>query len=122
MEYVRHNELQLNDESEETVIVRTSPSDESELNRVDQAWFESDADSNDKAIREIDNEAARHGLVRVNEYWLKTRHLPDGKVVRRGFCYRPEDTHLLERLDNRRSSESMGASSGDLVREVRSEA
>jgi len=77
--------------------------------------------SNDQAIREIDAEAARHGLVRVNEYWLQKHRLPDGRVVRRGFCYRPEATDLIQRLEQQRNSEPLGTSSGALVREARSE-
>jgi hypothetical protein len=103
------------------MIVRSNPPGDADLDRAEQAWFESDAESNDQAIREIDAEAARHGLVRVNEYWLQKHPLPDGKVVRRGFCYRPEDTNLVQRLEGRRSSEPLGTSSGELVRETRSE-
>lgn len=103
------------------MIIRSNPPGPSELDRADQAWFDSDAESNDQALREIDAEAARHGLVRVNEYWLQKHPLPDGRVVRRGFCYRPEDSKLMERLEKRRNSEPVGTSSGELVREVRSE-
>lgn len=99
------------------MIVRHSPSDE--LDRVDQAWFESDAGSNDQAIREIDTEAARHGLVRVNEYWLQQWRLPDGKPVRRGFCYRPPEIDLVSRLEARRGTEPIGMSSADIVRQMR---
>jgi hypothetical protein len=99
------------------MIVRQSPS--GALDQADQAWFESDAESNDQAIREIDAEASRHGLVRVNEHWLQRHRLPDGKIVRRGFCYRPEPTDLSARLAARREAEPMGTSSGDLVREQR---
>ncbi len=73
------------------------------LDEADQAWFESDAASNDLAIREIDAEAARHGLVRVNEYWLQKHRAAGGTVVRRGFCYRPEPTDLVQRVEDRRS-------------------
>ena len=103
------------------MIVRSSPSSDAELDRADQAWFESDEDGNDRAIRDIDAEAARHGLVRVNEYWLQKHRLPDGRVVRRGFCYRPEPTDLIERLEDRRRREPLGVSSGELVRESRAE-
>jgi hypothetical protein len=103
------------------MIVRSNPPGTSELDRADQAWFDSDAESNDQALRKIDAEAARHGLVRVNEYWLQKHPLPDGRVVRRGFSYRPEDSNLLERLEKCRNSEPVGTSSGELVREVRSE-
>jgi len=101
------------------MIVRHNPAEG--LDQADQAWFESDAESNDQAIREIDAEAARHGLVRVNEYWLQRYRLPDGKMVRRGFCYRPEPTDLIGRLEARRRAEPMGISSGDTVRELRDE-
>jgi len=101
------------------MIVRTNPP--SGLDEVDQAWFDSDAASNDEAIREIDAEAGRHGLVRVNEYWLQRRRLPDGRMVRRGFCYRPEPTDLVARLDAQRRAEPIGVSSGELVREQRDE-
>ena len=103
------------------MIVRSNPSTDAALNEADQAWFESDAESNDQAIREIDAEAGRHGLVRVNEYWLQRHPLSDGKFVRRGFCYRPEETGLLQRLEKLRKSEPVSASSGELIREVRSE-
>jgi hypothetical protein len=102
------------------MIVRSNPSSP-DLDRADQAWFESDAESNDQALREIDAEAAWHGLVRVNEYWLQKRLLQVGKVVRRGFCYRPENSNLMQRLAERRQSEPLGTSSGELVREVRNE-
>ena len=103
------------------MIIRSNPSLQTDLDNADQAWFESDAQSNDQAIREIDAEAARHGLLRVNEYWLQKHRLPDGRVVRRGFCYRPEDTDLMQRLEQQRSSEPLGTSSSELVREARSE-
>src|SRR5687767_3295726 len=103
------------------MVVRSNPSTDAVLDQADQAWFESDAESNDQAIREIDAEAARHGLVRVNEYWLQKHTLPNGKIVRRGFCYRPEESHLLQRLEHNRASEPLGTSSGELVREIRSE-
>ncbi len=101
------------------MIVRSNPTEG--LDQADQAWFDSDAESNDEAIRQIDAEAALHGLVRVNEYWLQKHRLADGKVVRRGFCYRPENTDLINRLEERRRAEPLGASSGDLIRETRSE-
>lgn len=99
------------------MIVSSNPVDK--LDEAEQAWFDSDASSNDAAIREIDAEAAKHGLVRVNEYWLQRHRLPDGRVVRRGFCYRPEPTDLLARMEARRTGEPMGASSADVVRELR---
>ena len=100
------------------MIVRSSPTDD--LDRVDQAWFESDAASNDAAIRDIDAEAGRHGLIRVNEYWLQTRRLPTGQVVRRGFCYRPPpDDDVAARMADRRGAGPVGASSADVVRQLR---
>ena len=103
------------------MIIRSNPVAEEELNRAEQAWFDSDAATIEQAIREIDTEAARHGLVRVNEYWLQKHQLPDGKMVRRGFCYRPVETDLMQRLEQRRKTEPVGASSGELVRELRPE-
>src|SRR5437660_12659134 len=101
------------------MIVRSNPPDSSELDQVDQAWFDSDAPSNGEAIREIDAEAAKHGLVRTREYWLQTFSLPDGKIVRRGFCYRPETTGLTERVAKRRGNTVSGASSVAIIREMR---
>lgn len=99
------------------MIVRSSP--ETGLDVADQAWFESDADGNDAAIREIDVEAARHGLVRVKEYWLQTRRLPDGKIVRRGFCYRPDQGDVAARVAAQRGSHPVGTPSNEMVRELR---
>jgi hypothetical protein len=56
------------------MILRSNPQGDL-LATADQAWFDSTADGNDAAIREIDAEAARHGLIRVNEYWLLVREL-----------------------------------------------
>jgi hypothetical protein len=67
------------------MIVRFNPPRAADLDIADQAWFDSDATTNDQAIREIDAEAARHGLVRTREYWLQTFSLPDNRVVRRGL-------------------------------------
>jgi len=89
------------------------------LDQADQAWFESDAPTNDEAIREIDAEAAKHGLARVKEYWLQTRRLPDGRVVRRGFCYRPAPTNLADSLAARRGMAVVGKPSSQLIREMR---
>lgn len=99
------------------MIVRSNPI--SDLDRVDQAWFDSDASSNDQAIREIDAEATRYGLVRTREYWLQTFSLPDGRVVRRGFCYRPEPSGRVDRVAGRRGEAMEGTPSGQLVRETR---
>jgi len=99
------------------MIVRSSP--ETGLDATDQAWFESDADGNDAAIREIDVEASRHGLVRVREYWLQTHRLPDGRIVRRGFCYRPAESDLADRVAMRREADPVGTSSTQIVRELR---
>lgn len=99
------------------MIVRSNP--ETGLDTADQAWFESDADGNDAAIRDIDAEAARHGLVRVREYWLQTRSLPDGRIVRRGFCYRPAESDLAERVARRRSADPVGTPASQLIRELR---
>jgi hypothetical protein len=101
------------------MIVRRNP--ESGLDQADQAWFESDAPSNTDAIREIDQEASRHGLVRVREYWLQTVSLPDGRVARRGFCYRPEPTAaaVAERVTQRRLKDRPSHSSAEITREMR---
>ncbi len=101
------------------MIVRYNPPTAIDLDNADQAWFDSDASTNDQAIREIDVEAARHGLVRTREYWLQTFSLPDGRVVRRGFCYRPEQSHRVERVAGRRGPEMEGTPSAQLVREMR---
>jgi hypothetical protein len=103
------------------VIVRCNPSGDSDLDRADQAWFDSDASTNAEAIREIDAEAARHGLVRTREYWLQTFTLPDGRIVRRGFCYRPEpaSTGRLERVAQRRGTQVHGMSTAQMIREIR---
>ena len=99
------------------MIVRSNPP--AGLDQVDQAWFDSDAPTNTDAIREIDAEAAKHGLVRTREYWLQTFSLPDGRIVRRGFCYRPEQTGRLERVASRRGASLEGASSAQIVRDMR---
>ncbi len=51
------------------MIVRSNPV--IDLDHAEMAWFESDAATNDQAIREIDSEAANHGLARTHEYWLQ---------------------------------------------------
>ncbi len=99
------------------MIVRMRP--EEGLEQAEQAWFDSDASSNSEAIREIDAEAGRYGLVRTREYWLQTFSLPDGRVVRRGFCYRPEPTRSPELIAVRRGSRVEGIPSSDLVRASR---
>lgn len=101
------------------MIVRSNPPNISDLDLADQAWFDSDAPTNDQAIREIDAEAARHGLVRTREYWLQTFSLPDGRVVRRGFCYRPEPSGLADRVAARRGAGVVGATAAQIVREMR---
>jgi hypothetical protein len=99
------------------MIVRSNPTNG--LDQADQAWFDSDAPSNDQAIREIDAEAGRHGLVRTREYWLQTFSLPDGRVVRRGFCYRPAPSGRVDRISARRGTEMEGTPPADLVRAMR---
>jgi hypothetical protein len=101
------------------MIIRSNP--EHGLETVDQAWFDSDAPSNADAIREIDAEAAKYGLVRTREYWLQTFSLSDGRVVRRGFCYRPEPSGRADRLARQRGPAAEGPSSADLVRQIRDE-
>ena len=100
------------------MIVRRNP--EIGLAEADQAWFESDADNNVNAIREIDSEASRYGLVRTREYWLQTFSY-NNKVVRRGFCYRPAPSERTERKFTPREGELVGVSSADLVRSMRDE-
>jgi len=101
------------------MIVRFNPPVATDLDTADQAWFESDAATNDQAIREIDTAAELHGLVRVREYWLQTFSLPDGRVVRRGFCYRPGPSNRVERVAARRGPELEGTPSAQLLREMR---
>ncbi len=100
------------------MIVRRNP--EKELDKADQAWFESDANDNVSAIREIDAEASKHGLVRTREYWLQTFSY-EGRVVRRGFCYRPAPSERIERGFAPHEGELVGVSSADLVRSMRDE-
>ena len=109
----------ISSEGEDPMIVRMSPHTDTELGRTDMAWFESDASDNNQAIREIDAEAAKHGLARTREYWLQTFSLPDGRVVRRGFCYRPGPSPRLDRVAARRGSEAEGLPSAELVRGIR---
>ncbi len=99
------------------MIVSSNP--ETGLDQVEQAWFDSDASSNDAAIREIDTEAGKYGLVRVKEYWLQTRRTSDGRTVRRGFCYRPAPSDLVDRLEARRGSSVVGKPSNELLRDIR---
>lgn len=99
------------------MIVRSNPA--AGLDQVDQAWFDSDAGSNEQAIREIDIEAAKHGLVRTREYWLQTFKLADGQVVRRGFCYRPEPWGRADDVAARRGTQVKGQTAAQIVREMR---
>jgi hypothetical protein len=101
------------------MIVRSNPA--AALDEADQAWFDSDAPGNREAIQEIDAEAARHGLVRTREYWLQTFSLPDGRVVRRGFCYRPEPSGRQTAVAARRGSKAEGQSAAETVRTLRDE-
>src|SRR5581483_3186103 len=100
------------------MIVRSNPPD---LDRADQAWFDSDAPTNTEAIREIDLEAAKHGLARAREYWLQTFRMPDGRLVRRGFCYRPQEWGRAEEIAARRGTEPAGQTAAQIVREMRDE-
>ena len=99
------------------MIVRSNPSND--LDHAELAWFESDAPTNNEAIREIDAEAARHGLVRTREHWLQRHSGPDGRIVFRGICYRPEPSDFAERVAARRGTEVAGMSSEEIVREMR---
>jgi len=101
------------------VIVRTNPPAGNELDQADQAWFDSDAQSNTEAIREVDLEAAKHGPVRTREYWLQTFKTPDGRIVRRGFCYRPEPWGMADDIASRRGTESSGQTAAEMVRQMR---
>lgn len=101
------------------MIVGSNPADG--LDRAEMAWFDSDALANADAIREIDCAAAQYGLVRTGEYWLKTFTLPDGRVVRRGFCYRPGPSDLSDRAAARRKMDQVGKSSQQIIREFRDE-
>ena len=103
------------------MIVRSNPPANTDLDHADQAWFDSDAGTNDAAIQDVDAEAAKHGLVRTREYWLQTFRMPDGKIVRRGFCYRPDPggSGLADRLASRRGTATQGATSAQMVREIR---
>lgn len=103
--------------SEVLMIVRSNPP--VDLDQADQAWFDSDASTNTEAIREIDAEASKHGLVRTREYWLQTFKMPDGRIVRRGFCYRPEPWGRSDEIATRRGNESVGATAAQIVREMR---
>ena len=99
------------------MIVGSKP--ETDLDQADLAWFESDAPDNVTAAREIDAEAAKHGLVRTREYWLPIQRLADGRVVRRGICYRPAPSDLAERALKRRGEQIAGPSSAEIVRSLR---
>lgn len=103
------------------MIVRQKPVKEEELIEADLAWFESDADDNIVAIKEIDAQAAQYGLIRTREYWLPTFSY-EGRVVRRGFCYRPETAdmfHISRRMAEMRQNDVVGASSAQIIREMR---
>ena len=101
------------------MIARSNPPTNVDLDHADQAWFDSDASSNIDAISEIDVEAAKHGLVRIREYWLQTFKMPDGRIVRRGFCYRPEPWGRADDIAVRRGTEPAGHTSAQIVREMR---
>lgn len=101
------------------MIVRSHPA--SDLDQAELAWFDSDASSNETAIREIDTEAGRHGLARVRETWLQRFKLPDGRLVYRGFCYRPPPSDLAERVATRRGNHVEGEPSERLIRQMRDE-
>ncbi|MDQ2731200.1 MAG: hypothetical protein M3Y56_06040 [Armatimonadota bacterium] len=99
------------------MIVRWYP--ENGLGQVDLAWFESDAQDDIGAIKEIDAEAFKHGLARTREYWLPSVQLPDGRFVRRGICHRPVASGMAERMALRRTNEPFGISSAEIVRTLR---
>jgi hypothetical protein len=101
------------------MIVGQNPERDEDLDAIEQAWFDSDAPDNATAIREIDAEASKHGLVRTNEYWLQRITLRDGSIVFRGFCYRPQPDYTAERIAKRRSLQPVGSSSADIVRSLR---
>lgn len=101
------------------MIVRSNPAGNADLDQVDQAWFDSDAPTNAEAIREIDMQAAKHGLARTREYWLQTFELPDGRIVRRGFCYRPGPSGFADRVAARRGNNVGGMTAAEMIRAMR---
>ena len=101
------------------MIVRSNPPDPAQLDQVDQAWFDSDASNNTDAIREIDEEAVKHGLVRTREYWLETLRTPDGRLVRRGFCHRPAPWGRAQEIAARRGDQPKGQTAAEIVRQMR---
>jgi hypothetical protein len=65
-------------------IVKVDPTPFDHTNSV---IIDSDAASNEKALHDIDDWAAKHGFARTNEYWLRVV-TSGGKRCFRGFCYR----------------------------------
>lgn len=55
---------------------------------------DSDATTNELAIRDIDAWAAENGFLRTNEYWLRVV-IRDGRRHFRGVCYRMTDDERL---------------------------
>lgn len=103
------------------MIVRQKPQTEDDLRQTDQAWFESNASDNNTAIKEIDAEAAKYGLIRTREYWLQQFTFEGGPVYR-GFCFRlePADIPAIgRRLAEARQNDVVGVSSAQIVREMR---
>ena len=103
------------------MIVRKKPQTEDDLREADQAWFDSNADDNITAIKEIDAEAAKYGLVRTREYWLQ-QFTYEGQPVFRGFCFRlePADIPNIGRcLAEARQNDVVGVSSVQIIREMR---
>ncbi len=100
------------------MIVRRNPDDEQALQKTEQAWFESNAPDNAQAIREINAEASKYGLVRTKEYWLQQFTL-DGNLVYRGFCWRMEPSGIGQKLAQARAGNLVGVSSSEIVRGMR---
>lgn len=70
-------------------IVRVLP----EEWETDQPWrpvyVDSDAETNAKAIVEVQAWCRQHGLDRARENYLRTLRTEGGVLVRRAICYRP---------------------------------
>ncbi|HEY3246561.1 MAG TPA: hypothetical protein VGM03_24715 [Phycisphaerae bacterium] len=87
-------------------IVKTDPA---EWQNVNVLLIDSDAPNNDRAILEIEDWAAEHGFVRVNEYWLREIRR-DGHKLFRGICYRlTEDAIRTEQESWREIKEAVAS-------------
>jgi hypothetical protein len=45
--------------------------------------------------------------------------MPDGRIVRRGFCYRPEPWGRADDIAARRGTQAQGQTTAQIVREMR---